>query len=88
MRSGVPVRPFTLARAAGSRPSRAMTKKIRLWPYMKARITVGRATTAAAAMIRAAPGACTLRRIRANGSALLAKRPKGMAPRAAAAITM
>jgi hypothetical protein len=46
--TGVPVLALTRARA-GSRPSRAITKKIRLWPYMKARITVGRATTAARA---------------------------------------
>ena len=32
MRIGVPVRLFTWARRAGSMPSRAMTKKIRLWP--------------------------------------------------------
>ena len=45
--TGVPVRALTWEKARGSRPSRDMTKKMRLCPYRKARITVGRAMVAA-----------------------------------------
>ncbi len=70
MRTGVPERASTLARPAGSRPSRAITKKMRLWPNRKARITVGSATTAAPPISTATPPWPTLRRIRASGSGL------------------
>ena len=71
--TGVPVAGCTLARLCGSRPSRAMTKKIRLWPYRKAKITVGMAITAAAPIILAASPWPSWRRISASGSGLPTK---------------
>ena len=47
-----------------------ITKKIRLWPYMNARITVGRAITAAAAMIPADRAAPRVLSTSASGSSL------------------
>ncbi len=73
IRTGVP-RLDTRASLAGSRPSRAMVKKIRLWPKKKARITVGSAITAEAPRIRAAQPWPISRRISASGSGLSAKR--------------
>ena len=84
IRVGTP-RELTLASAAGSRPSRAMTKKMRLWPNRKARITVGRAITAAAPMAMATPPWPSPRRISASGSGLVANRAVGIAPIAVAA---
>ncbi len=47
MRVGAPLRLLTTASDCGSRPSRAMVKKIRLWPYIITRMTEGSAMTAA-----------------------------------------
>ena len=70
--TGAPRR-LTVASDSGSMRSRAMAKKMRLWPYMKARITVGRATIAAAAISVAAPGRPSPRSTAARGSALSAR---------------
>ena len=77
----------TLARRRGNRPSRAMPRKMRLWPNRKASSTVGSAITAAAAIHWAAVPCPIWRRIRARGSGLLAKVATGRAPIAAAATT-
>ncbi|MNL51407.1 hypothetical protein D3C87_1745060 [compost metagenome] len=77
-----------LARRLGSRPSRAMPRKIRLWPNRKASSTVGRAMTAAAAIHWAATPCPRPRMIRARGSGLSAKEATGAAPIAAAATTI
>jgi hypothetical protein len=45
-RAGVPYRWFTAASRAGSRPSRHMAKKMRVWPYMMTSTTLVIATTA------------------------------------------
>ena len=73
IRTGEP-RFDTRARLGGSSPSRAMAKKIRLWPKKKARITVGSAMTAETPRNRAAHGWPSSRRISASGSGLSAKR--------------
>ncbi len=70
--TGEPVRGLSAASRCGRSPSRAMTKKIRDWPYMKAMITVGSASTAAPAISVAASGWLRLRRTRASGSGLAA----------------
>ncbi len=54
--TGVPKRGCTLLSRCGSSPSRAITKKMRDWPYMNAMITVGSAITAAVAINVAAAG--------------------------------
>ena len=52
--AGVPYRGLTLARRSGSRPSRHMAKKMRVWPYMITRTTLVIATTAPSARTEAA----------------------------------
>ena len=84
--AGTP-REETLARRRGSRPSRAMPRKMRLWPNRKASRTVGRATTAETAIHCAAVPCPISRRMRASGSGLSAKLATGRAPIAAAATT-
>ena len=86
--NGVPVRGLTRARARGRRPSRAITKKMRLWPYMNTMMTLGSATMAAAPTRVAASGWLRPRRMKASGSALLASAPAGRAPIAAAATSI
>ena len=71
MRTGVP-REDTRARLVGSSPSRAMTKKMRLCPKKKARMTVGSATTAETPSIFAAQPCPISRRMSASGSGLSA----------------
>ena len=78
----------TFARPTGSRPSLAMTKKMRLWPYMKAMITVGRAMTAAAATSLAAPPWPSCSMTKTSGASAFEKTPGSTAPIAAAATTM
>ncbi|KAG1434450.1 hypothetical protein G6F56_014307 [Rhizopus delemar] len=68
--TGVPVRALTLDSPRGSRPSRLITKKMRLWPYRKASSTVGRAMIAITPITIAAVGWPSWRMIRASGSAL------------------
>ena len=65
-----------------------MTKKMRLWPNMKARMTVGRATTAAPAISVAHRSDPTVRMMWDRGSGDFMKSVKGMAPRAAMATAM
>ena len=50
MRSGVPVRWFTLAKDAGSSQSRAIAKSTRVAPISRVMTTVVRPATAPAAM--------------------------------------
>ena len=71
--TGVPKRGWTLLSRSGSNPSRAITKKMRDWPYMNAMITVGSAITAAEAINVAATRWFRLRNTIASGSALLAR---------------
>ena len=65
-----------------------MAKKTRLWPNMKAMMTVGRAMTAAAAIRVAARSCPPDLRMKARGSSLFEKACQGEAPRAAAATAM
>src|SRR5687768_13553980 len=51
---GVPVRGDTALNRLGSKPSRAITKKMRLWPYIITRITEGNAISAASPTAQAA----------------------------------
>ena len=53
--AGTP-RALTAESPRGSKPSRDMAKNTRLWPNMKAMITVGSAMTAAAAISTATNG--------------------------------
>ena len=55
----------------GSNPSRDITKKMRLCPYIMTRITDGSATSAASAMSFAASGCSSVRMTNASGSAEL-----------------
>ena len=72
IRTGVPRRD-TFASEAGSSPSRAITKKMRLCPNRNPSSTVGSAITALAARKVAKPGRPIPRRISASGSGLSAK---------------
>src|SRR3546814_2061134 len=56
MSTGDPVRGDTLLAQRGRSPSRDITKKMRLWPYIITRITDGSATIAASATAEAAAG--------------------------------
>ena len=52
----------TVESTGGSRPSRAITKKIRVWPYIISRTTDGRAMVAASATTLPKKGWPTSRR--------------------------
>jgi hypothetical protein len=86
--TGTPLRGWTRPSRSGSSRSRAITKKIRVWPNRKARITVGSATTATAPKIFAVPAEPSVRSTSASGSAESAKRATGTAPIAQAATPM
>ncbi len=66
--TGEPVRADTLLNARGSSPSRAITKKMRLWPYIITRITEGNATSAASPMSFAASGWWSVSITKASGA--------------------
>ncbi len=83
--TGVPVRALTLDKPRGNKPSRDITKKMRLCPYKNASNTVGNAMIATAPITKAALPWPSSRRISANGSGLLPNTVKLIAPTAASA---
>ena len=81
--TGVPVRGFTSAHDSGTSPSRAIAKKIRVWPYRMTSSTLVIATKAPNAVSDAAQGnPAPVSSASDNGASLSASCAAGSAPTA------